>query len=267
MTCHLVLRLEAPLSSFGAEAIDNFGMVDDFPAASMLTGLLANALGWRRGHDAAKHQHLQDRLVFAARLDREGRRLTDYQTALLDQADAGWTTRGKAETRADSPTFKVDEAHLRRTGEVRKRLTHQRYRDYDADSLCMVALRLKSPDEAPTLDDLAQALDEPARPLFIGRKPCLPASRLFAGWSDGQDAHQALSRIPWQGVRHATARDRRKEKEPPSCLRAQWPEGEGPYLRGHEERRPVTDERNWHGGLHGGSRLVIRGLLQLEAVP
>jgi CRISPR system Cascade subunit CasD len=264
MTRYLVLRLEAPLSSFGGEAIDNFGVVDDFPAASMLTGLLANALGWLRGHDAAKHQRLQDRLVFAARLDREGQRLTDYQTALLDQADAGWTTRGKAETRADSPTFRVDAALWRRTGEVRKRLTHQRYRDYDADSLCVATLRLDSPDEVPTLDDLAQALDEPARPLFIGRKPCLPASQLFAGWSDGRDAHQALARIPWQGVSHATARERRKE--PPSRLRAQWPEGEGPYLRGRDEQRPVTDERNWQGGLHGGSRLVIRGLLQLEAV-
>ena len=52
---HLAMRLEAPLSSYGAEAIDNFGVVDDFPAASMLTGLLANALGWLRGRDAAKH--------------------------------------------------------------------------------------------------------------------------------------------------------------------------------------------------------------------
>ena len=248
---HLAMRLEAPLSSYGAEAIDNFGVVDDFPAASMLTGLLANALGWRRGHDAAAHQHLQDRLVFAARLDREGRRLTDFQTAKLEATDRGWTTRGRPEERAGgADTYKSP---------------HLRFRDYDADALCVIALRLDPPDEPPTLADLARALDEPARPLFIGRKPCLPASRLFAGWSDGQDAHQALARIPWQGVSHATARERRKE--PPSRLRAQWPEGEGPHLRGRDEQRPVTDERNWQGGLHGGSRLVIRGLLQLEAVP
>ena len=31
VTRHLVLRLEAPLLSFGGEAIDNFGVVDDFP--------------------------------------------------------------------------------------------------------------------------------------------------------------------------------------------------------------------------------------------
>ena len=35
------------------------------------------------------------------------------------------------------------------------------------------------------LDDLAAALDRPARPLFIGRKPCLPAGRLVAGLGTG----------------------------------------------------------------------------------
>ena len=266
MTRHLVLRLEAPLMSFGGEAIDNYGVVDDFPAASMLAGILANALGWRRGHDAGEHQHLQDRLMFAARLDREGRRLTDYQTARLYSTSQGWTTRGRPEGHEwNSTTWEIDEPYLRRTGMKRYGLTHQRHRDYDADTLCIVALRLDPADEPPTLEDLALALDEPARPLFIGRKPCLPAARLFAGWSEGRDAHQALARIPWQGVDSATARERRKE--PPAYLRAQWPDGEGPYLRGRDDRRSVTDERNWRGGLHGGSRLVIRGPLELEAVP
>jgi CRISPR system Cascade subunit CasD len=266
MKRHLVLRLEAPLSSFGAEAIDNFGVVDDFPAASMLAGLLANSLGWRRGQDAAKHQRLQDRLVFAARLDREGRRLRDYQTARLYSTSRGWTTRGRPEEHEWNPiSWELDEAYLLRTAAKRYTLTHQRYRDYDADSLCVAALRLESQDEPPNLDDLATSLDEPARPLFIGRKPCLPASRLFAGWSAGRDAHHALALFPWQGTSDATARERRKE--PPSYLRAQWPEGEGPYLRGRDEQRPVTDERNWQGGLHGGSRPVIRGLLELEVVP
>ena len=43
---HLILRLEAPLMAFGGETIDNLGVVRRFPSASMLTGLLANALGW-----------------------------------------------------------------------------------------------------------------------------------------------------------------------------------------------------------------------------
>ena len=67
---HLVLNLEAPLMAFGGETIDNYGVIRWFPATSMLTGLFANALGWRRV-ERERHQRLQDRLVFAARIDRE----------------------------------------------------------------------------------------------------------------------------------------------------------------------------------------------------
>ena len=46
MQRYLVLRLASPLIAFGGEAIDNLGVIRDFPALSMLTGLLANALGY-----------------------------------------------------------------------------------------------------------------------------------------------------------------------------------------------------------------------------
>ena len=84
---HLIVSLEAPLMAFGGETIDNYGVIRWFPSASMLTGLLANALGWRR-IEREQHQRLQDRLVFAARIDREpatGVRLTDFQTAQLSK--------------------------------------------------------------------------------------------------------------------------------------------------------------------------------------
>ena len=35
--------------SLGGEAIDAYGVIDEFPGKSMLTGLFANALGWTRG--------------------------------------------------------------------------------------------------------------------------------------------------------------------------------------------------------------------------
>ena len=99
---HLIIRLEAPLMAFGGETIDNYGVIRRFPSASMLTGLLANALGLCRTQ-AQDHQELQDRLVFAARIDREpsgGVRMTDFQTAQLGASDTGWTTRGRPEGRA-----------------------------------------------------------------------------------------------------------------------------------------------------------------------
>ena len=94
---HLIMRLEAPLMSFGGETIDNLGVIRRFPSASMLTGLLANALGWRR-IEAQRHQDLQARLVFAARIDREPAgelRMTDFQSAAINNTEQGWTTRGQ----------------------------------------------------------------------------------------------------------------------------------------------------------------------------
>ena len=41
----LTLRLASPLIAFGGEAIDNLGVIRDFPALSMLTGLISSALG------------------------------------------------------------------------------------------------------------------------------------------------------------------------------------------------------------------------------
>jgi CRISPR-associated Cas5-like protein len=82
------MRLEGPLLAFGGVAIDQVGITRDFPAASMLTGLLANALGWERPQWQA-HQALQDRLIFAARRDREDPTETesDYFTAVDDLKD------------------------------------------------------------------------------------------------------------------------------------------------------------------------------------
>ena len=89
MARHLILNLEAPLMSFGGETIDNLGVIRPFPAVSMLTGLLANALEWRRV-ERQSHQDLQDRLIFAARIDREphgGLRMTDFQSAAINNRE------------------------------------------------------------------------------------------------------------------------------------------------------------------------------------
>ena len=67
----------------------------------MITGLFANALGWRRV-EHRKHDRLQDRLVFGARLDRRPcERIVDLQNARLRMNDQGWTSRGARSSRKD----------------------------------------------------------------------------------------------------------------------------------------------------------------------
>lgn len=181
MAAHLLLRLEAPLMSFGTVAVDANRPVQRWPAVSMLTGLLGNALGWRRT-DAAALDRLQQRLRWAARLDRPGEPLLDFQTAQLAHDDQGWTTRGEPEGRAGGqPTYGPP---------------HIRLREYRADASVALVLRLQPAGDSPTLQDLAAALRKPKRPLFIGRKSCLPALPLLAGMVDVDDALLALEALP-----------------------------------------------------------------------
>ena len=176
---HLVLRFDAPLMSFGGVVIDNLGVSDAWPSASLLAGLIGNALGFRRTDDDAL-QDLQDRLVFACRADREGEQLRDFQTVGLKKSDKGWTTRGQPESRAGGS---YEGPHLR-------------YRDYWADRIVTIAMRLEPAERDPGQEHVAKALNTPMRPLFIGRKACLPAAPLFIGWSDGASSLDAVSRVP-----------------------------------------------------------------------
>jgi CRISPR system Cascade subunit CasD len=236
MPAFLMLRLEAPLMSFGREAIDANGPTRDFPDASMLTGLLANALGFSR-HEAAKHQRLQDRLVVGVRIDRLGHDLRDYQTAQLSKRDQGWTTRGKPEGRAG------DESTYNRP--------HVRFRHYRADAALTLAVRLDPADEPPTLDDLAVALDHPARPLFIGRKPCLPSAPLFAGVRDEKNSVAALQAMqPADGT--------------PDRCHFVLPRREADAL-GPSEMIRLTGRRDWIAGVHTGEETLATLTLLAQA--
>lgn len=235
----LVLRLEAPLLSFGGVTIDNYGVTWDFPALSMLTGLFANALGWDR-IEGARHQALQDRIVFAARRDDEPYYgvLQDVQNVQMEKSDKGWTTRGQPEGR-DGGSYGGP---------------HRRFRDYHPDALVAVVVTLSVPDYGqPTLDELAHALDHPQRPLFIGRKPCLPSCRLHGGFIEAITAYEALSRL-------SLLEERTWKGRPADDRRAQWPASEGPTSGPLVDRGlAIADRRNWISGLHGGTRHVFEG--------
>ncbi len=221
----LHLDLSAPLMAFGAVAVDQVGPTHDFPTASGLTGLLANALGWD-WTDAAKHDALQARLVYAAVIARQGTVLTDMQNAKLEKNDKGWTTQGSPEGRdGGSGTYLAP---------------HRRRRDYLADHSCHVVLSLDPADQIPDIDTLAGALERPARPLFIGRKPCLPSGRILTGRVTADSARAAFEMLGFGG-------------------RALW-QGDERVPEGAEihERR---DLRNWRNGYHAGSRNVIMGTL------
>lgn len=238
----LVLRLDAPLMSFGTVMVDQHGFSDRFPGTAMLTGLIANALGWR--HDQFDRlQRLQERIDYAARWDSQPHQLIDYHTVDLGQAkmsEPGWTTRGTPEHRGG--------------GEGAKRGTHQRYRHYWADGLMTVALTLRDGGE-PDLEMVQDALRQPARPLFLGRKTCLPARPLLDPYTpmvEGPDLLTILRNVPvWARNGSPTSGAQ--------TLSACWPAELG--VAGRGELRLVYDLRDWANQLPAGSRWRAEGPL------
>ena len=242
----LMLDLNAPLMAFGTTLVDNRGVIGAFPAASMLCGLLANALGYDQG-DFAAHQRLQARLRFAARIDEEGRRLVDYQTVDLGQpfmVGTGWTTRGHREDRKGGPASQG---------------THIRLRHYWAGRRCVIACTLAPDAEAPTLERVAAAIEQPARPLFLGRKTCLPAAPLLAGRTEAAALLAALQGFP-DTLQQAPPGAERAARPVP----AQWPAEEPGPAR---ETLAICDERDWANQFHGGTRRVNRGLIDIRKEP
>ena len=200
----LIMRLEGPLMSYGAPTVDNIRPTADFPALSMLTGLLAQALGWTHHSQAPLVQHLQERISYAARSERlhgGDTKTEEYQSADLDQHDVAWTTYGIPETRGgDTRTYRT--SHIRRL-------------QYLMDIRTTVAVALSDPEESPTVSDLAHALRFPASVLFIGRKGCLPSEPIFQGLIPADTLLEALAQTPsasidaqdpllWDGVQQHT---------------------------------------------------------------
>ena len=67
----LLLRLEGPMMAFGGVVVDERLPVSRFPGLSMVSGLIANAMGLDRT-DGKELQDLQDGMEIASRIDRPG---------------------------------------------------------------------------------------------------------------------------------------------------------------------------------------------------
>lgn len=234
---YLILQLCAPIAAFGGATVDNYGVTRRFPARSMLTGLLANALGWQR-FEADKLATLQRRIRYAVRLEHptDGRNWRDFQTAQIENSDKHWTTHGEPSKRAGGAYGGP----------------HLRYRDYLHDLRAHVALTLDASNDEPTLQTCEHALQRPARPLFIGRKPCLPSGPLWRETITAPHALAALRKVPLSEA------DDVGEQIP--CF---WMPGEGADLPAQRDYA-ICDERDWANSQHVGSRQVFEANIEVQ---
>ena len=146
----LLLRLAAPLQSWGVESKFETRKTNREPTKSGVVGLLAAALGI--GREEPEKLSPLNQLRFGVRVDQEGEFLVDYHAARKEEKN--------------------------RRGEKQKVIPYITYRHYLSDAIFLVGL--ESQEEA-VLQDLVQALHHPVFPLFLGRRSCPPTMPLCLG--------------------------------------------------------------------------------------
>ncbi|WP_026611751.1 type I-E CRISPR-associated protein Cas5/CasD [Methylocaldum szegediense] len=173
----LVFRLYGTMAAWGDIAVGEQRPSTPHPSKSAILGLLAAALGIRR-HEDDKHQSLADGYGYAVRVDAAGVLLRDYHTTQVPES----TSRLR---------------HLRtRRDETRDRsnlYTVLSTRDYRGDTLYTVCLA-ENPGSRYSLETLAEHLNRPRLPLYLGRKSCPLAFPLSPRCISAQTFEEALTR-------------------------------------------------------------------------
>ncbi|MFJ7912714.1 type I-E CRISPR-associated protein Cas5/CasD [Kitasatospora sp. NPDC096204] len=154
----LLLRLAAPLQSWGETGQFNERDTASFPTRSGVIGLLAAALGRKRDEEIGDLAGLS----LTVRTDRPGVILRDLHTV------GGGLPAARTVTTAEGK---------KRTGDTATLLSH---RYYLADA-AFTAVVTAAPDR---LDEWAQALRNPHWPPYLGRRSCPPEGPLLIGLVD-----------------------------------------------------------------------------------
>jgi CRISPR system Cascade subunit CasD len=176
----LTIRLKAPLMALQGPRIDGEPQSLPIPTKSLLTGLIGSALGYTRS-DHAKLQALQDNMRLGVVVHSSGIEITDYQIADL----------GKPYMRG--PMWSSGTSIAEREGsQITGLRPQQRPYRADADMTAVIELGAGSPVQA---QQVIAALEQPARPLFIGRSSCPPAFKLVDRLFDAASLEAAVSQV------------------------------------------------------------------------
>lgn len=174
----IVLRLAAPLMSFGEHAAFHYRDTLPFPTRSMLIGLFAAADGRPRDSaltpDPATGASPYADLEITVRIDRPGTRHTDYHTA-------GGGRPHKQGLRTSNGAYRA-----------KKDSTLISQRVYLADAVFTIAVC--APD--PLLHHLTHRLEQPAFAPYLGRRACVPDEPLVLRGPHPDPIGELLHHVP-----------------------------------------------------------------------
>lgn len=150
----LILRLAAPIQSWGEHSAFTDRDTQRFPTRSGVIGMFAAAQGLPRGADLGRYSDLR----FTVRIDRPGVQITDFHTV-----------GGGRPAKLTVPTAEGG----RRSPAAATIVTR---RNYLSDAAFTIAV--EGPDEH-VLADIAEALGHPHWQPYLGRRSCPPEQPLL----------------------------------------------------------------------------------------
>lgn len=186
-TSTLLLRLDGPVQAWGDDTSTwDHRHTADHPSKAAVIGLVANALGRTRDDDITDLAALR----YAVRADRPGRIEFDFRTAggatfPLDNLTANLNPNmSKRRQPGDPVPYGAPRAGADMAWSPSARAVTFRHQTYLVDAAFIASLT----GPTPLLQQIHQALTEPARPLFLGRRSMPPAHPIAYQLLDG-DQH------------------------------------------------------------------------------
>jgi len=221
----LTLRFKGPLMALQGPRIDGDPQGLPIPTPSLATGLIGAALGISRA-EPERLQAIQDAMALACVVHEPGIEIIDYQIADLSKPHM------------TGPMWSSGISVIAREGSQIGGL-RQQWRPYLADADMTVVIGF-APSAPVQVEDVLKALQEPARPLFLGRTSCPPEVPLAGEIIEAENLASAANAV-------AAKRGAKLVYLPTELVDPEW--GDLPVS--------IPGRRDWVSNRHSGADLYV----------
>lgn len=221
----LTLHFKGPLMALQGPRIDGEPQSLPIPTPSLITGLIGAAFGISRA-EPERLQAIQDAMTLACVVHEQGIEIIDYQIADLSKPNM------------TGPMWSSGVSVIEREGSQIGGL-RQQWRPYLADADMTVVIGF-APSAPVQVEDVLDALQEPVRPLFLGRTSCPPEVPLVGEIIEAENLAAAANTA-------AAKRSAKLVYLPIELVVPEW--GDLPVS--------IPGRRDWRSNRHSGADLYV----------